>query len=74
VNQLAKGKLIIRTDRCKGCELCISVCPKRVLKIDEVNVNVKGYHPVTVANAEDCIGCGSCALMCPDGIINVYTE
>ena len=72
VKQLAKGKLEFRADRCKGCELCVSVCPKKILKLDEENVNKKGYHPVTCTNMDECIACASCALMCPDGIINVY--
>lgn len=71
---LAKGKLVFRADRCKGCELCVSVCPKNILKLDETNVNKKGYHPVTVTDESECIACSSCALICPDGIINVYAE
>lgn len=74
VNQLAKGKLTIRADRCKGCELCVSVCPKNILALEEVKVNKKGYHNVYVTNPDECIACASCALMCPDGIINVYKE
>ena len=74
MKQLAKGKLKFRADRCKGCELCVSVCPKGILALDVENVNRKGYHPVTVTNEEECIACASCAMMCPDGIINVYSE
>lgn len=71
---MAKGRLVFRSDRCKGCELCVSVCPKKILKLDEMNVNAKGYHPVALTDESECIGCASCAVMCPDGIINVYTE
>lgn len=71
---MAKGKLKFRADRCKGCELCVSVCPKGILALDVENVNRKGYHPVTVTNEEECIACASCAMMCLDGIINVYSE
>jgi len=45
-----------------------------ILKLDEVAVNRKGYHPISVIDADKCIGCASCAMMCPDGIINVYVE
>ncbi|HYE68002.1 MAG TPA: 4Fe-4S binding protein [Anaerovoracaceae bacterium] len=69
---MAKGKIVIKSDKCKGCELCISVCPKKILEIDPVHVNKKGYHPISVVNEEECIACASCAVMCPDGIINVY--
>ena len=69
-----KGKLVFRTDRCKGCELCVQACPMHILALDEVAVNRKGYHPISCIDPEKCIGCASCALMCPDGIINVYIE
>ena len=75
VKQMTKrGKLVLRTDRCKGCELCVSACPMKILQLDSVAVNRKGYHPISVTQPEKCIGCASCAMMCPDGIINVYVE
>ena len=40
-----RGKLVLRTDRCKGCELCVSACPMKILQLDSVAVNRKGYHP-----------------------------
>ena len=71
---MAKGILVIKADRCKGCELCASVCPKKILEIDKVAINKIGYHPIGFTSEEDCVGCGSCAIMCPDGVINVYIE
>ncbi len=71
---MAKGKLTIRADRCKGCELCVSVCPKNILALEPTKVNKKGYHNVYVTDPDGCIACASCALMCPDGIIDVYKE
>ena len=71
---MAKGIVVIRKDRCKGCELCVSSCPKGVLAIDHEEVNVQGYHAVTVVDADACIACGSCVIMCPDGALNVYKE
>ena len=38
--------LDIAVDRCKGCGLCVSVCPKGVLELDASTVNELGYHPV----------------------------
>ncbi|MBQ2677704.1 MAG: 4Fe-4S binding protein [Firmicutes bacterium] len=38
---MAKGIVVIRKDRCKGCELCVSSCPKGVLAIDHKEVNVQ---------------------------------
>ena len=59
-------------DKCKGCELCVVVCPKQILKIHDIEVNSLGYHPVSVTDMDQCIACASCAVMCPDGVISVY--
>lgn len=56
----------IAVDSCKGCGLCVSVCPESVLAIDAAHINLKGYYPVYAESAESCIGCLSCALICPD--------
>lgn len=61
-------------DRCKGCELCVSACPKHIVSIDGQATNRKGYHPATVTDMSKCTGCASCARMCPDSIITVERE
>ncbi len=68
---MAKCKLTFKTDNCKGCGLCVDVCPKHVLALAEDQINKKGHHPVVALNIEDCIGCAFCATMCPDCIIKV---
>lgn len=65
------GKVIIKEDACKGCGLCVNVCPKKILKLAEKKLNIKGYHPVEVIQAELCTGCASCARMCPDVVLEV---
>ena len=60
----------IDRDRCKGCGLCITVCPKNVLEIS-ADVNTKGYFPAYQARAEDCIFCSACCIMCPDVAISI---
>ncbi len=72
----AKGIVKFREDRCKGCELCVSVCPMKCLGIRKDIVNKQGYHPAGMKPGEEgkCIGCATCAIMCPDGVINVYQE
>jgi len=72
VSQVAKkGRLVFRTDRCKGCELCTTVCPKHIVAIDQAVINRKGYHPAHVTDISQCIACASCAKICPDSIITV---
>ncbi len=65
------GKVTFHQDRCKGCELCVSVCPKGIVVIDSSFTNRKGYHPATVLEMDKCIACASCAKICPDSIITV---
>ena len=60
----------IDKDRCKGCGLCVSICPKNVLEISG-EVNSKGYFPVYQARPEDCILCAMCCTMCPDVAITI---
>ena len=64
-------KVLFQRDKCKGCELCVSFCPKKILALDSA-VNTKGYHPACIVRQEDCIGCASCAQMCPDCCISIY--
>ena len=60
----------IDVDRCKGCGLCVEVCPKNVLEISE-KVNTLGYFPAYQARPEDCISCAICCTMCPDVAISI---
>ena len=59
------AKVTFETDICKGCGLCVSVCPKQILVIAKDKINRKGHSPA------ECIGCASCAMMCPDCVITV---
>ena len=63
-------KHYIDADRCKGCGLCIAVCPKKVLEISG-EVNSKGYFPAYQAHPEDCVFCSTCCIMCPDVAISI---
>lgn len=65
------AKVEISKESCKSCELCIGVCPKKVLEIGQ-EINKKGYRYVVAARLDDCIGCAMCAQMCPDCVIEVY--
>lgn len=65
------AKVTINQDRCKGCGLCVSVCPKQVLELNKAKLNRKGYNPVEPVKPEACIGCAMCATMCPDCVITV---
>lgn len=63
------GTVVIATDRCKGCELCIPACPPRVLSMSAEKNALGYYYPVL---ADGCTGCTACHLVCPDFVFEVY--
>jgi 2-oxoglutarate ferredoxin oxidoreductase subunit delta len=64
------GMVTINQDLCKGCALCVTACPLKILVHGE-GINRKGYHPAAPPDPARCSACGSCALMCPDICITV---
>lgn len=68
------NKVIFQIDLCKGCGLCVTACPKKILTLANHTLNAKGYHPAQVTDMESCIGCAMCATMCPDVVIRVEKE
>ena len=53
---------------CKGCAICVDMCPHKALKMSS-DVGPRGYHyPVLVGN---CRGCRICEMYCPDFAICV---
>ncbi len=74
-----KGTITIERESCKGCYLCISVCPDQLIAISG-ELNQRGYYPAEFTEADNkkedskCTGCATCALVCPDVAIEVYRE
>ncbi|MFN8206285.1 MAG: 4Fe-4S binding protein [Bacteroidales bacterium] len=66
-----RGAIVVDTEHCKGCELCIGACPTDVIRMER-EVNSKGYHFAYMENPDACTGCTNCAVVCPDGVITVY--
>lgn len=71
------GKIEIDRELCKGCQLCISVCPQELI-CTSGRLNQKGYYPAEFKEdegaAKHCIACVRCATVCPDVAIEVYRE
>ena len=65
------AKAIINIDLCKGCGLCTTACPKKIVVLSKTILNAKGYNPAQITDMEQCIGCASCARICPDSIITI---
>jgi 2-oxoglutarate ferredoxin oxidoreductase subunit delta len=71
-----RGKIVIDRERCKGCALCIPVCPQKVI-ITSSELNQKGYSPAEfkenpAEGEKGCTGCAMCATVCPEVAIEVY--
>lgn len=66
-----KGVVVVDTERCKGCNLCVVACPLKVLALAK-EVNLKGYNYAQQVLEDTCTGCTLCAVVCPDGCLAVY--
>jgi 2-oxoglutarate ferredoxin oxidoreductase subunit delta len=59
----------VDVEACKGCVLCVDVCPPHVLVMSE-DVNRMGYrYPLLL---DGCTGCELCFKICPDFCFEVY--
>ena len=66
------SRVVFIEERCKGCLLCTSVCPKELIR-KSPRCNRMGYHVVEMnEQAAQCTGCASCALICPDVAVRVF--
>jgi len=48
---------------CRGCELCVDICPTKVFRFNE------DKRLCALDHVEDCIACLSCAYICPSHAI-----
>ncbi|HIQ06604.1 MAG TPA: 4Fe-4S dicluster domain-containing protein [Anaerolineae bacterium] len=71
---MAHGTIVINEARCKGCELCTTVCPYDLIHM-AAHFNNRGYRPAQLADPNShCTGCTLCATICPEAAITVYRE
>jgi indolepyruvate ferredoxin oxidoreductase, beta subunit len=49
---------------CKGCAICLDICPERCFVLDEQDIAVAVHQ-------ERCTGCQLCVKLCPDFAIEV---
>lgn len=54
----------INTDWCKGCDICVKLCPERCLALTD-------KHVAAMRKPEACTGCRVCEWLCPDFAIKV---
>ncbi|MEE1545614.1 MAG: 4Fe-4S binding protein, partial [Alphaproteobacteria bacterium] len=49
---------------CKGCDICVRICPERCLALNSEQV-------VVLIDRKACTGCRLCEWLCPDFAIAV---
>jgi 2-oxoglutarate ferredoxin oxidoreductase subunit delta len=59
-------RIVITPRYCKGCEICVRLCPRSVLEIKSFKAHA--------ARVEDCIDCMQCELRCPDFAIEIHNS
>ncbi len=64
------AKIKLNQKWCKGCGLCIEICPKNIYD-REPKVSTKGFREIVIKNPELCSQCMLCELLCPDLAITI---
>lgn len=71
---MARGRIEINEELCKGCEFCTMVCPYDLIEI-AAHFNAKSYRPAIFVDPQQrCTGCTLCGMICPEAAITVFRE
>ena len=65
VRKKPRGEVKLYANWCKGCNICVEFCPKKVL-----TMHSNGYYPIVVS-PDKCTACHFCDTHCPDFAIVV---
>lgn len=57
-------KLVINEDWCKGCDICVKMCPERCLRLNDQLI-------AELHKPDSCTGCHMCEWLCPDFAIKI---
>ena len=64
------SEIVIDPKLCKGCHICIEMCPQSVLAKSK-DVDNLGFYLPELINLDACTVCRICELECPDFAIKV---
>lgn len=65
-------KMKLNLEKCKGCFLCVSVCPTKAIT-PSGELAESGYEVIKVDESK-CIQCGSCYRICPDCVLEILDK
>lgn len=65
--------IIVDEELCKGCGICIYICPTNVLESSR-RLNRRGFTPPIPAGEDRCTRCRLCERICPDFAIRVVED
>lgn len=66
-------KIVVSEELCKGCGICIALCPLKVL-VKSDKLSPRGVYPPVSTGGNKCTGCRMCEYYCPDFAVYVVTE
>lgn len=58
-------QITVDQDACRGCEMCVEICPVDVYTFDDSKAKA------VVSIPENCIACLSCMYVCPSEAIEM---
>ncbi len=65
------AKMEVLFEKCEGCGLCTTACPKNIVAIQKEKRNRLGHFTAECTDQDACIGCAMCAMMCPECAIRI---
>ena len=61
---------VVDQDRCKGCRICVTVCPYDALHMSETKTGRGFFYPIENGK---CTACKQCLYACPDFVLSVHS-
>jgi indolepyruvate ferredoxin oxidoreductase beta subunit len=62
---VARNEIELIPKWCKGCDICVRMCPEKCLELDE-------EQRIIIPRPNDCTGCRICEWLCPDFAIKLH--
>jgi NADH-quinone oxidoreductase subunit I len=62
------GAVDIDSEKCKGCQLCVKVCPANSLITDDMKARMVSPQ------FNYCISCSCCVAICPENAITLTSQ